>query len=123
MKTSRLMIVPLLFVIILVFTPQHSMARFHTGEELVKEMREYEKVVNGSSDANLPDAIFFLAYIIGVRDATCFSYAAIPDEFDNGKIAIIVSKYFKNHPEKWHQPACYTIIQALQEAFPLEEPK
>ena len=37
------------------------------------------------------------------------------------QISAIVSKYLKNHPERWNESAAVLVIDALVEAFPLKK--
>jgi len=39
-----------------------------------------------------------------------------------GQLAAVVSKYLKNRPEKWSEPAVDLVIKASQEGFPLKRP-
>jgi hypothetical protein len=43
----------------------------------------------------------------------------IPDDVTVGQSVLVVAKYLKEHPEKLHLDASWSIIQALHNAFPV----
>ena len=89
---------------------------FWTGNDLVKYMREYEKVVNSDPDENLYEASMFHGYILGVWDVTNSSYNK-PKGTNSKQVCAIVAKFLKEHPEKWHLSASDLIIMAFVKAF------
>ena len=116
MKANRWILGVLLIFIIFAFSEAHAV--FYSGNKLVTIMREYEKFH--------PNTFFevgeYMGYILGVYDTTKFLYST-PDNVTAGQIMAIVSKYLKNNPEKWGEPAYSLVINALQEAFPLKNTK
>jgi hypothetical protein len=95
---------------------------FITGNRLVELMREYDKDEPGisSSKVNLVRVGVFLAYVTGVYDAMSFAFST-PDGVTVGQICAIVSKYLKNHPERWPESADLLVVEALRESFPLKK--
>lgn len=85
-------------------------------------MREYDKDEPGisSGEVNLVMIGAFLAYVAGVYDTLSFAFST-PDGVTVGQICAIVSKYLKNHPERWSEAADLLVVDALREAFPLKK--
>ena len=95
-------------------------AGFISGNVLARMMNAYDTedfVVNKQTAAAYNDSVSFVAYVIGVFDATEYLYSGIAGMRSN-QAAAIVSKYLKNHPEKWNESGCTLVINALKEAFP-----
>jgi hypothetical protein len=117
MKARLWILVPCI-LIILIFAQARSVAAvvsFVSGNRLVELMREHDR-----DDPQAIEAGEYGVYILGVCDATRLLYN-IPEKATIGQIAAIVSKYLKDHPEKWGEPASDLVIKALQEAFPLKK--
>jgi hypothetical protein len=95
---------------------------FITGNRLVELMREYDKYEVGISpgEVNLVRVGVFLAYVTGVYDAMSFAFST-PDGVTVGQICAIISKYLKNHPERWPVSADLLVVEALRESFPLKK--
>jgi hypothetical protein len=87
------------------------------GNELVELMREYDKNETGASGVNYLKLGEYGGYVMGVCDATTEPFNA-PTSVTKGQICAVVSKYLKNHPERWSEPAAFLVIKVLQEAFP-----
>jgi hypothetical protein len=108
-----------LFLMILAIMPTHSVAQniFLTGNNLVSAMREYDKEQANVANANGLQAAEYMAYVIGVFDATTSSYN-LPAQATTGQVIAVVSKYLKDHPEDWSKSAADLVMKALREAFP-----
>ncbi len=107
---------------LLTFTHAQALAQFFTGNDLIPLMREDDKV-NISGDGIRVDFVKqrqYVAYVLGVCDATNFVYN-LPARASVGQIAAVVSKYLKNHPDEWSEPAAVLVVKALSEAFPLKK--
>lgn len=65
-----------------------------------------------------------LFYVFGVLDGFQIGDSAtkicIPDEAGLGELALVVSKYLGQYPEKLHNSPQYLVIDALRTAFPCE---
>ena len=63
-----------------------------------------------------------LFYVSGVLDGFQIGDSAtkicMPDGTSLGELALVVSKYLRQHPEKLHNPPQYLVIDALHTAFP-----
>jgi hypothetical protein len=100
-------------------TGREAQAYFLEGNELVKWMRGYDSMQTGACTENecVANAFMFLGYVIGVHDATSFSYSK-PAGIIRGQVVVVVSKFLKEHPERWSEPAFVLVIDALKETFP-----
>jgi hypothetical protein len=78
-------------------------------------MKEHDKT---KADANQLKAGQYLGYVSGVGDAMGY----VPAGLMVGQLVAVVSKYHKNRPEKWSEPAVDVVIKASQEGFPLKRP-
>ncbi len=94
----------------------HVLDDFYSGNDLV----ELIKADAGPSGAAYDKAEKYLAYIIGVYDATSYAYNA-PQSLTKGQVMAIVTGYLMQHSEQWSDPASLLVIRALKEAFPKKE--
>jgi hypothetical protein len=115
--TSRLILF-VTVITLLLFGPPAAIGGFYTGNELVELMREADKADAGNDHTDWVKANQYLAYIIGVYDATEEQYNT-PDALTTGQIRAIVTKYLKNNPDKWSRSASDLAKNALKEAFPM----
>jgi len=95
-----------------------------SGNDLVEPMREYDRFVDSRSEADATaGAIAFLWYVKGVCEGVVWLENVPEGSGTTGRQAVtIVSKYLKDHPEKWGEPAVSLVIEALKETFPLKRP-
>ncbi len=94
------------------------------GNELVKDMKEYDKWQNGNKDVDFYKSLSFSYYISGVADTMeSASQICIPEGVNNGQIYAIVTKYIKNNPEKWNMSANDLVVQPLLDTFPCKKEK
>ena len=115
---SRLTVVLLVGFAMIALTSPRVLAGFYSGNTLVELMRESDKAKTSNRTAvNWVKVREYGAYILGVYDATELEYNT-PEGVTIGQIIAIVSKYLKNNPEKWTQPADILVKTALKEAFP-----
>ena len=47
-----------------------------------------------------------------------FGGYCLPEEVDHGQSIAVVKKWLRDNPEMWHHPAGFSIIVAMQKAFP-----
>lgn len=89
---------------------------FYSGNDLV----ELIKADAGPSWVDYAKAEKYIAYIIGVYDATSHEYNA-PSSLTKGQVMAVVTSYLMNHSEQWGYPASLLVIRALKEAFPKDD--
>jgi hypothetical protein len=94
----------------------HIFDDFYSGDDLV----ELIKADAGPSGAANTKAEKYIAYIIGVYDATSYAYNA-PQSLTRGQVMVVVTNYLMRHSEQWGDPASLLVIRALKEAFPKKE--
>ncbi len=94
----------------------HVIGDFYSGNDLV----ELIKVDAGPSGAAYAKAEKYIAYIIGVYDATSYAYNT-PLSLTKGQVMAVVTNYLMHHSEQWGDPASLLVIRALKEAFPKNE--
>jgi hypothetical protein len=90
----------------------HVFADFYTGNDLAELIKD-----DPSEPAYAAKAEKYLAYIIGVYDATSYAYNT-PQSLTRGQISVVVTNYLAQHSEQWGDPASLLVIRALKEAFP-----
>jgi hypothetical protein len=101
---------------------------YYSGNDLVGLMREDDNATANAGGASWFDTGRYNGYILGVREGTSMMAAVlkksepydIPDNATRGQIVAVVSKYLKDHPEKWSESAVFLVTEALMEAFPLK---
>jgi methylphosphotriester-DNA--protein-cysteine methyltransferase len=91
----------------------HVFADFYSGNDLVELM----KADADASGEAYPKAEEYLAYIIGVYDATSYAYNT-PQNLTKRQVMVVVTNYLMHHPEQLGDPASLLVIRALKEAFP-----
>jgi hypothetical protein len=95
---------------------------FLTGNDLVAFMREWDRLDTDPKGTDIFEAGRYCGFVDGVFDVTMHLYG-IPKTVTKGQIVAVVSKYLKDHPEKWGEFASVLVIEALKEAFPLKSQK
>lgn len=109
-------------VIIVLIAALFPLAQAHgkellSGDELVQLMREYEKAERKDRSTDWYKAGQYLGFVTGFYDATWFFYADTK-KIGAERIAGVVAKFLKQHPEKWNRAAWDLVMEALQETFP-----
>jgi hypothetical protein len=82
---------------------------FYSGNDLV----ELIKADAGPSGADYAKAEKYIAYIIGVYDATFYAYNT-PSSLTKGQVMNVVTSYLMNHSEQWGEPASLLVIRAQE---------
>ena len=117
MKFLKQLSILFITITIITFNPLDSSAEFYNGNDLVKDMQEYEKVGRGDKNTNCVSDGMYMGYITGVYDATHGSYDA-PEGLIVKQLCSIVAKYLNEHPERWSEPAASLVIDAIRKAYP-----
>jgi hypothetical protein len=127
MKTAKWILV--LFILMVLASQTQAWAAegsFHyrySGNDLVRFMREWEGHEAGASGVDLSQTSAYIGYILGVCDGFGFGRSGIidvPVDATGRQIVAVVTKYLKDHPERWNTSAASLVIEALKEAFPLK---
>ena len=92
---------------------------FTSGIKLVDHMKENDKAVSGMKEVDWLKTGLYLGFIGGVYDACDGAFfCASPSDPTQGEIVSTVSKYLKENPERWNEPAVVLVVDALKEAYP-----
>jgi hypothetical protein len=108
--------VPTLFLSKVMAEQTHVFTDFYSGNDLV----ELIKAATGQSGVANTKTEIYIAYIIGVYDATSYAYKT-PQSLTKGQVMVVVANYLMHHPDQWDDPASLLVIRALKEAFPKKE--
>jgi hypothetical protein len=112
-------IVPALLLMYVAMSAHEAQAQtaFTTGNQLVSRMQEYEKNDKEEGSSSYFNSGLFVGFVDGVHDATHSKYS-LHRGVTVGQLCAVVSKYLKEHPERWSEPASLLVIDALEKAFP-----
>ena len=114
-------ILPILLLICIAMSAYEAQARtvFVTGVELVGWMKGYDIQKRGDCrEVECRDhAASFRMYVVGICDASFVEYP-MPGGVTRDQLAEVVSKYLKENPERWGNPATFLVDKALRKAFP-----
>jgi len=108
-------VIILIFLIFLLC--EFSYSQRYKGNDLVKDMKEYEKHERGEEYSRLSVGEFF-GYVIGITSAYDEVFFSTPSDSTNGQLCAVVEKYLNENPEKWNESALNLVTDALKKAFP-----
>jgi Rap1a immunity proteins len=91
------------------YEPPH----FYTAETFL-EMNEADRLVYASG---LFDG-FGASALFGATNETIANLASCTKDMDSKQVSAIITKYMKDHPEKWHLPASVEAFKALNDVCP-----
>ena len=98
-------------------------AGWEDGSDLVKDMEEYKKGINGQKSLLFREGIWY-GYVIGVRDILVdANYICVPQAVNGKQIFEIVRKYLEDNPGEWHKSASYLTSKPLLDTFPCKKIK
>jgi hypothetical protein len=98
-------------------------AQFIKGTQLREWLSADERVENGlQNHVDYTNSASGLGYITGIAETfNVLGLLCIPDGVTRGQMQAIVSKYLKEHPEKWNSDANPIVYVALSSAFPCKK--
>lgn len=88
------------------------------GNELVNEMRDWERANQKSRETNYMNAAGYSRYVMGVHDALDSSQRICHENVTVGQVSAVVAKFLTANPERWSEPAFLLVEEALTKAFP-----
>lgn len=94
-------------------------ADFYPARELVKQSREFEKMIRSEFKGSSWDPLLagsFMGYVTAATDALG-EELNLDEEVDVTQVCSVVAKYFRDHPDTWNRPAGAVVRAALLEAF------
>lgn len=89
---------------------------FKSGMSLMQDVREWVKYYRGEKVFSLRRASYFQGYVAGVLDAYGETIKT-PESFTLDQACAIVSKYFKENPERLNEPGSVLIRDSLKKAY------
>ena len=113
------MLKPLLASAVLVLFAGQANAVIYSGNDLIDEMREVDKLDAGHLRFNAMKIGFYYGFVAAAYDA--YDSAGMlcgTDQVTLGQAIAIVSRYFKENPTEWNLPAINLARDGLQSAFP-----
>ncbi|MDR4508084.1 MAG: hypothetical protein MRJ65_07600 [Candidatus Brocadiaceae bacterium] len=108
----RLCILLILVVLLtgLLYAGKTYSAPFTSGEKFAEHMKENDKAQDGKKEVDWFKVGLFIGLIGGVYDACDGAFfCAAAEEPTQGQIVSIVSKFMKEHQERWQEPAVVLI--------------
>jgi len=101
--------------------PMQAQAVFTTGNDLLAQMRAWEKFATSQSAANAYEAGVYDGYVIAAADANeAVDVICIPEKATRGQVWASVARWLKAHPTELHKDAIGLVGAALKQAFPCE---
>jgi hypothetical protein len=112
-----------LFIVAVLLVSSQGFGYFHDGIQLAEWMREYEKFDRGDLDADHVLVRSYMAFVAGVHDTGDEIVFCTPKRASVGQVCSVVSKYLKENPQQWNEPANILVLKALTNAFPCQATK
>jgi nucleoside diphosphate kinase len=108
-----------IFIGILVFILSlPASAGFLDGNDLVSNMREYERAGRSDPNTDYMVATEFRGYVIGVYDTLELTNSVCSRSAAKRQIGAVVTKYLNDNPARWSEPAAMLVADALKSTFP-----
>ena len=108
----------ILLTTLLALIPLQVHADFLSGNELVKYMREADKMNAGNPQPQYHEAGIYGGFVLGVFDTYYTEHRICPPAGVTGGQAVeIISLYIKSNPVKWNLSASALVGSALKSAF------
>lgn len=93
-------------------------AGFFSGNELVRDMREWEKHERKDLSASSLVAGNFMGYVAGVADVYDELSVCLPESATVRQMSTLVARFLDENPARWAEPADVLVADALKKAFP-----
>lgn len=96
-------------------------AYFVDGNDLIVDMRDWERHQRGSEITDYVNVASYSSYVKGVYDALDLSERICPENTTVGQVNAVVAKFLRSNPERWSEPAFFLVEEALTHAFACAE--
>lgn len=112
----------LILVIALCFCSFNASAYFVDGNDLVRNMREWDNANRNSQNTNYRMAASYTSYVQGVNDSLDLNHLICSGTNATvGQVGAVVKRFLESKPERWAEPAFFLVSDALKEAFPCSQ--
>lgn len=96
----------------------NTLAGFFDGNDLVKDMREWEKFERKDASVSNLVAGNFMGYVAGVADVYDEISVCPPENSSVRQLSTIVAQFLNANPARWAEPADVLVADALKKSFP-----
>ncbi len=96
-------------------------AGFFDGNELVKDMREWEKYERKDPSVSSLLAGNFMGYVAGIADVHDEISICPPDNSTVRQLSTVVAQFLNANPVRWVEPADVLVADALKKSFPCKK--
>ena len=110
----------IVLALFLAFSCTTALAQFIKGNQLREWLAADDRLENGvRSHIDYTNSASGTFYITGVAETfSVLGLLCLPNGVTTGQMQAVVSKYLKEHPEKWNNDANPIVYVALSSAFP-----
>jgi hypothetical protein len=102
----------------LLCTAMNTLAGFFDGNDLVKDMREWEKFERKDPSVSSLVAGNFMGYVAGVADVYDEISICPPETSTVRQLSTTVARFLNANPARWAEPADVLVADALKKSFP-----
>ena len=99
----------------------NTQAGFFDGNDLVKDMREWEKYERKDSSVSNLVAGNFMGYVAGVADVYDEISVCPPENSTVRQLSAIVARFLNANQARWVEPADVLVADALKTSFPCKK--
>lgn len=105
----------------LLCTAMNAQAGFFDGNDLVKDMREWEKYERKDPSVSNLIAGNFMGYVAGVADVYDEISVCPPENSTVRQLSAIVAQFLNANPTRLAEPADVLVADALKVSFPCKK--
>lgn len=114
----------IILMLLLFYSSAYANSFSLSGNDLVRYMHEYEKLMTEDPQVRFYHAGQFLGFVLSTADKiTSYKDGCIPSDTSRRQICRIVIKYINEHPDQLNLKAFHLVEAALKGAFPCQKQK
>ena len=99
----------------------NTLAGFFAGNDLVKDMREWEKYERKDASVSSLVAGNFMGYVAGVADVYDEISICPPENATVRQLSTTVAQFLNANQARWAEPADVLVADALKKSFPCQK--
>jgi hypothetical protein len=99
----------------------NAQAGFFDGNDLVKDMHEWEKYERKDPLVSSLVAGNFMGYVAGVADVYDEISICPPENSTVRQLSTVVAQFLNANPTRWAEPADVLVADALKKSFPCKK--